>query len=32
MELDIEDYKETYWSDSKVILGYINNEVKRFCG
>ena len=26
-ELDIEDYEET---DRKVILGYINNEVKRF--
>ena len=29
-ELDIKDYEETYWTDSKVILGYINNEVKRF--
>ena len=29
-ELDIEDYEETYWTDSKVILGYINNEVKCF--
>ena len=29
-ELHIEDYEETYWTDSKVVLGYINNEVKRF--
>ena len=29
-ELDIEDYEETYWTDSKAILGYNNNEVKRF--
>ena len=29
-ELDIEDYEETYWTDNKVILGYINNEVKCF--
>ena len=29
-ELDIEDYEETYWTNSKVILGYINNEMKRF--
>ena len=29
-KLDIKDYEETYWTDSKVILGYINNEVKRF--
>ena len=28
--LDIKDYEETYWTDSKVILGYINNEVKHF--
>ena len=26
--LDIEDYEETYWTNSLVILGYINNEVK----
>ena len=29
-ELDIEDYEKTYWTDIKVILGYINNEVKSF--
>ena len=29
-ELDIKDYEETYWTDSKVTLGYINNELKRF--
>ena len=29
-EQDIEDYEETYWTDSKVIFGYINNEVKHF--
>ena len=27
-ELDIEDYEETYWTDNKVTLSYINNEVK----
>ena len=29
-ELDIKNYEETYWADSKAILGYINKEVKRF--
>ena len=29
-ELDIEDYEKTHWTDIKVILGYINNKVKRF--
>ena len=29
-ELVIEDYEEPYWTDSKVILGYINNEIKHF--
>ena len=29
-ELDIKDYEETCWTDSKAILGYINKEVKRF--
>ena len=27
-ELDIEDYEETYWTDNKVTLSYISNEVK----
>ena len=29
-ELNIEDYEEKYWTDHKVILVYINNEVKHF--
>ena len=29
-KLDIIDYEETYWTDSKVILGYINNVAKCF--
>ena len=29
-KLDIIDYEETYWTDSKVILGYTNNVAKCF--
>ena len=29
-ELDVAIMKEVFWSDSKVVLGYIANEVKRF--
>ena len=29
-EQDIEDCEETYWTGSKIILGCINDEVKRF--
>ncbi|XP_077983962.1 uncharacterized protein LOC144438690 [Glandiceps talaboti] len=29
-ELQINDVKEYFWVDSKVVLGYINNESKRF--
>ncbi|XP_070547950.1 uncharacterized protein [Ptychodera flava] len=29
-ELRFEDMKEYFWVDSKVVLGYINNESKRF--
>ena len=29
-ELDIEINKEYYWTDSKVVLGYISNSSKRF--
>ena len=29
-EQDIEDFELTYWTDSRIILGYISNEVKRF--
>ncbi|XP_064618822.1 uncharacterized protein LOC135482568 [Lineus longissimus] len=29
-ELDYKDIRETFWSDSKVVLGYINNEARRF--
>ena len=28
-ELGIADYKETYCTNSRIILGYISNEVKR---
>ena len=29
-ELDIEWKNETFWTDSKVVLGYINNNTKTF--
>ena len=29
-ELDYENIPHTYWTDSKVVLGYIANETKRF--
>ena len=29
-ELDINDLKEYFWTDSKVVLGYLRNESKRF--
>lgn len=29
-ELEIDDLQEYFWTDSKVVLGYINNNVKRF--
>ena len=29
-ELDVPIMKEVFWTDSKVVLGYIANEVKRF--
>ena len=29
-ELDVEVNKEIYYSDSKVVLGYIQNESRRF--
>ncbi|KAL6481772.1 hypothetical protein MHYP_G00098520 [Metynnis hypsauchen] len=29
-ELDIEILQEYYWTDSKVVLGYVNNDAKRF--
>ena len=29
-ELKIDCYRETYWSDSKVVLGYIRNNAKKF--
>lgn len=29
-ELDYEHLQEVFWTDSKVVLGYINNETKRF--
>ena len=29
-ELDYEIQKETFWTDSQIVLGYINNDSKRF--
>lgn len=29
-ELEIKDLQDYYWSDSKVVLGYVNNDAKRF--
>ena len=29
-ELEYEEVKETYWTDSKTVLGYINNDARRF--
>ncbi|XP_073766183.1 uncharacterized protein isoform X2 [Danio rerio] len=29
-ELDIKDLQECFWIDSKVVLGYINNDARRF--
>ena len=29
-ELEIKDLEEYFWTDSRVVLGYINNEARRF--
>lgn len=29
-ELDLSDTQEVFWSDSKVVLGYVANESRRF--
>lgn len=29
-ELELKIDEEYYWTDSKVVLGYINNEARRF--
>ncbi|XP_062248605.1 uncharacterized protein LOC133957162 [Platichthys flesus] len=29
-ELEIEGLQEYYWTDSQVVLGYVNNDAKRF--
>lgn len=29
-ELEIENLPEYYWTDSKVVIGYVNNDAKRF--
>ena len=29
-ELEYEEVKETFWTDSKTVLGYINNDARRF--
>ena len=29
-ELNIDSLQETFWSDSKVVLGYIRNTIKKF--
>ena len=30
-ELQYESVEEIFWTDSKVVLGYIKNDSKRFC-
>jgi len=29
-ELDLDEFQEVFWTDSKVVLGYIANESERF--
>ncbi|XP_051816280.1 uncharacterized protein LOC127537608 [Acanthochromis polyacanthus] len=29
-ELELEEVTEVFWTDSKVVLGYVNNEARRF--
>lgn len=29
-EMELEDLREYFWTDSKVVLGYINNDTRRF--
>lgn len=29
-ELEIKDLQEYFWTDSTVVLGYINNDARRF--
>jgi len=29
-ELDLQNVQSCYWTDSKVVLGYLNNEARRF--
>ncbi len=29
-ELELKDAQEFFWTDSRVILGYVNNDAKRF--
>lgn len=29
-ELDCDDINEYFWTDSQVVLGYINNEARKF--
>lgn len=29
-ELELDSLEEYFWTDSKVVLGYINNDVKKF--
>ena len=29
-ELEIQDLQEYFWTDSTVVLGYINNDARRF--
>ena len=29
-ELDLDEFQEVFWTDSKIVLGYIANESKRF--
>ena len=29
-ELEIQDLRDYFWTDSTVVLGYINNDARRF--
>jgi len=29
-ELEVENLSQVFWTDSRIVLGYLNNDVKRF--
>ena len=31
-ELEYDQIKEVFWTDSKVVIGYVSNDARRFCG